>query len=449
MKKLIFVLIVSTCFYACDDLIDENQNSSTIVEDEVAGGRNHRAIPGFNVTIENVSQPKLFFGSGNFGAGPAFPGDEYSFTFNAPPGSYLSFATMFVQSNDLFLAPGESGIPLYDGSTPKSGDITDYIQLWDAGTEVNEEPGVGPNQAPRQSGPNTGPTENGVVQLVNDGYIYDDVDEIVEVTLTSNYGSASGFKVVIKNISGTSILPSPFAPGVYVVHTAPAPLFEEGAPDPMNGLEGLAEDGSNGMLISYLSENTGLATPFSPGLWAIQKAGTNPLFQVGTPDNGKGLENIAEDGDPTNLLVSFRNDPDVRFSQVFNTPAGAGGPAPIFPGEYYEFEFPARPGSYLNFATMFIQSNDLFVGPGENGIALFDKYGSAISGDITEYVALWDAGTEVNEFPGAGPNQAPRQSGPNTGEVENGNVRMVDDGYDYPALNEVIKITITPTTINY
>ena len=30
-------------------------------------------------------------------------------------------------------------------------------------------------------------------------------------------------------------------------------------------------------------------------------------------------------------------------------------------------------------------------------------------------VALWDAGTEKNEVPGVGPNQAPRQAAPNTG----------------------------------
>ena len=69
----------------------------------------------------------------------------------------LSFATMFVPSNDLFFAPDENGIPLFDETgMPKAGDATQYLMLWDAGTEENQEPGVGANQAQRQSGPNTG-----------------------------------------------------------------------------------------------------------------------------------------------------------------------------------------------------------------------------------------------------------------------------------------------------
>jgi hypothetical protein len=62
-------------------------------------------------------------------------------------------------------------------------------------------------------------------------------------------------------------------------------------------------------------------------------------------------------------------------------------------------------------------------------------------------VTLWDAGTEVNEEPGAGPNQAPRQSGPDTGDEEMAGVRPiaeVDDGFSYPAVADVIGVTVTP-----
>lgn len=447
MKKIIFALLLTPLFFwACDDSIDDQTQLDALTVDEAGNrSRTSRQIQSFTVTIENVTVPKAFFASGGFGNGPALPGSEYSFSFNAAPGSSLSFATMFVQSNDLFLGPGEAGISLYDGNgNPKSGDVTGYVDLWDAGTEVNEEPGVGPNQAPRQSGPNTGVDENGNVRLVDDGYTYPVAADIIKVYIESNYGSSTGFKVTISNISSGSGLPSPLAPGNFVVHTANAPLFTVGEPDRGQGLEGVAEDGNNADLTAYLAANTGLTTPFSPGLWAVQRTGFTPMFEVGQPDNGKGLENIAEDGDPTNLLRSFRNDEGVKYSQVFNTPAGTAGPAPIFPGESYQFEVPARAGDYLQFATMFIQSNDLFVGPGPEGIALFDERGNPISGDITKYVELWDAGTEVNEFPGAGPNQAPRQSGPDTGADENGNVRLVDDGYTYPALSDVIRITVTP-----
>jgi len=44
--------------------------------------------------------------------------------------------------------------------------------LWDAGTEVNQAPGFGSEQAPRQGGADTGTAENGVVQAVADGFTY-------------------------------------------------------------------------------------------------------------------------------------------------------------------------------------------------------------------------------------------------------------------------------------
>ena len=56
------------------------------------------------------------------------------------PGDRLSLTTMMGQSNDWFYAPVESGIPLFENGNPISGDITSQIILWDAGTEVNQEP---------------------------------------------------------------------------------------------------------------------------------------------------------------------------------------------------------------------------------------------------------------------------------------------------------------------
>jgi hypothetical protein len=119
--------------------------------------------------------------------GPIGPGGAYEFTVEAVAGQQLSLATMFVQSNDLFYAPEPSGIPLFDGETPVDGDRTDELLLWDAGTEVNEEPGTGPNQAPRQEGPDTGPDEGGSVRRiddVDDGYSYPATTEVVRLTVT-------------------------------------------------------------------------------------------------------------------------------------------------------------------------------------------------------------------------------------------------------------------------
>jgi hypothetical protein len=90
---------------------------------------------------------------------------------------------MMGQSNDWFYAPGESGIELFKNGKPISGDITEQIILWDAGTEVDQEPGIGSDQGPRQKAPNTGQPENGVVRKVQDGKAYSNASEIMRVTI--------------------------------------------------------------------------------------------------------------------------------------------------------------------------------------------------------------------------------------------------------------------------
>ncbi len=195
--------------------------------------------------------------------------------------------------------------------------------------------------------------------------------------------------------------------------------------------------------IENISGDSDLPTPFAPGVWVLHSE-AGPLFIEGEADKGYGLEALAEDGDPSGLAEAL-NGMDLHAG-VFNTPAGADGPGPLLPGESYEFEVKATADTpYLSFATMFVQSNDLFVGPGESGIALFDMDGMAMMGmhDVTADMDLWDAGTEANEEPGVGGDQAPRQSGPNTGlpEIE-GTVRVVDDGYTYPDVSALVKVTI-------
>lgn len=381
----------------------------------------------FKVTIENIFESKDYFNSGTMDA--VGPGAMYSFTFNAGKGHYLSLATMFVQSNDLFYAPAMDGIALYDGSgNPVTGDVTSMINLWDAGTEVNEEPGTGPNQAPRQGNPNTGPDENGNVVLVADvmdGFAYPADEDVIMVSLSHDNGTE--FTVTIKNVSDANAFQTPLAPGIWVVHAMDqAPLFMNGSAASL-GLENLAEDGNNAILAMDLEENIGYVSPFAPGAFSVS-SGVDPVFMSGQPASSE-LEALAEDGNPAG------------FSMAFNTPGGGSSPAPIFPGESYEFSFDASEDDMLSFATMLVQTNDLFIGA--ESINLYTN-GNALSGDITSMVSLWDAYTEVNEYPGAGNNQAPRQSGANTGMDETGNVQQVNDAFSYPLVSDMVKIRITP-----
>ncbi len=360
--------------------------------------------------VEGVMSAGIFnTPDGAEGPAPIGPGGSYSFYVDAAPGYGLSFGTMYIQSNDLFYAPAGTGLPLFDGETPVDGDVTASILLWDAGTEVDEEPGVGPNQAPRQAGPNTGEVENGVVVSIdgmNDGFSYQAVAEVVRVTVT------------------------PLEPVMFY-----ARIENVGAADAV-----ASEDGM------------GQGVPFAPGVWAVHNQ-ADPLFTADAADRGEGMEALAEDGGPSGLLAALEMRAGVLSSGVYNTPVGAEGPGPLLPGHAYEFSFEAYPGDNLSFATMFVQSNDLFYAPDGNGVALFDGEDMPRRANITHYVSLWDAGTEVNEEPGLGANQAPRQAGPDTGDDENGNVVVIADGemgpggFTYPTVASQIRVTLSQTPV--
>src|SRR5918911_1370988 len=185
--------------------------------------------------------------------------------------------------------------------------------------------------------------------------------------------------------------------------------------------------------------------PNSPGLWIVHR-GKQVVFASGQLDRGMGLEAQAEDGRPTALAASVKRANGVIASGVFDTPVGDDKPGPALPGKAYEFTFHATPGDRLTVTTMFAQSNDLFYAPTDDGIALFEN-GRPLSGDITRRFYLWDAGTEVNEEPGIGPNQGPRQAAPNTGPSEHKPVRRIEDvkdGFSYPTVEQVLRVTITP-----
>ncbi len=213
------------------------------------------------------------------------------------------------------------------------------------------------------------------------------------------------------------------------------------------GFDGSKKKAKFKVRIENISDSDGLTAqdgskyPFalSPGLFVVSNKKTN-FFKVGEKA-GVDLEAQAEDGNPEILAKSFLTKFGSNNSGIFNKPVGAEMPAPILPNGIFEFEFTATEGMKLNFAAMFGQSNDLFYAP-KSPIDLFVK-GQPISGDITDKLLLWDAGTEVNQAPGIGDEQAPRQKAANTGKTENGKVGLVKDGFSYPNTKDVLKVTIT------
>ena len=194
-----------------------------------------------------------------------------------------------------------------------------------------------------------------------------------------------------------------------------------------------------------MTASNGQKFPFalSPGMFVLTNKSA-ALFTEGKPSKN-GLEMQAEDGDPSGLVASLvAMHHSSNLHGVFNTPVGAMAAGPIRPGDSYEFTVMAARGTKLFMTQMFGQSNDWFYAPGANGIALFDATGAPVSGDVTDQFYLWDAGTEKDEEIGIGPNQGPRQKGPNTGEAENGVVHRVKDVRWTGKNAEFFRITIAP-----
>jgi hypothetical protein len=192
--------------------------------------------------------------------------------------------------------------------------------------------------------------------------------------------------------------------------------------------------------------STGGTAPFvsAPVLWAVGAAADNPLFVGGRPDAGLGLETLAETGNPARLAENIGSAAGAVTVGVAARPLGASADGPLAPGQAYEFEVTASPGQTLSLAWMFGQSNDLFYS-NDRPIALFDAAGQPVTGDMTARLSLWDAGTEVNEEPGLGPNQGPRQATPDAGTAEHGSVVHVRDRFRYPRTGDVLRVTIAPS----
>lgn len=429
MKNTIFFLLMILTVAACKK------------DQEIVETAPEKETTSFTVTFENVMDAHTFFQAGTTDL--IQPGEINAYSFTAGIGMRLSFTTMLMESNDLFYGFGDEGLPLYDEEGAAIiGNVTNQVHLWDAGTEINETLGEGSSQAPRQEARNSGEQEDGVIQLVDsleDDLIYPVTDSMISVSL--DYDGDHQFTLTIENLSNEELMRSAFSPGVFAIHQPNKYLFkaEEKA---SAGLEMMAEDGDNTLLQEQLMRTTGFTSIIGTGLYLVHQA-SHPIFTEGEKDRGQGLEVLAEFGNPEKLFNTLKNRNDLTDVGLFNNPVGnnilnLGGK--LVPGDKYVFSIEAKTGDYLSIASMLVETNDLFFAFDEAGLELFPE-GRPIEGDVTHRIQLWDAGTEVNQFPGAGNAQPVRNGGAEDAD-EGGVIHPVNDGFIYPLVNELVRVTV-------
>ena len=366
------------------------------------------------ITFENVVTPKDFVQSGRFvgSASPVImPGESISIKFSAGKAQSLMFATMYGASKDWFFASKQPGIKLFDNNgNAITGDVSSEVLLWDNGTR-NDISG-NPESNPVAQVP-------GVVasHLMKLNLSYDDVK--------------SEFTLTISNTSGGTANQTPFSPGVWAVSNYngsqlinSAPFF---TPNALSNPEitDIAQMGNTNKMVTKLNANTGIMTGLSQTLVVVYSGDKNPIYELGQLDSGKGLKEISQFGNVTKLQNSLKALPNVKGVYI-------AGSAPVAPGQKISTNFEVNLGDKIAYVTMFGFSNDWFYA-NEQAVD-----GNTL-GDISSKTALFDSGTGINQYPGAGNHQALFGGMP---QAENIVISKVGNEYPVPPVQNVIKVTI-------
>ena len=367
------------------------------------------------LTVENIVTPKLFVESGSFknmGESPIIqPGQSVSFKFKAGKGQALMFTTMYGKSKDWFFASQQPGIKLFNAQGKAMiGDVSSQVKLWDNGTKNDK----------------TGASESNPIMEVKGV----DASKLLNVML-SYEEPTSEFTLTIKNTSAGTGNETPFSPGIWVVSTfdgnkllAEKPFFTPGEKSNPE-MTDIAQMGKIDKLKMKVEANTGIITGISPVLVIVYQGEKNPIYELGKNDPGMGLKDLAQKGNASKLQESLKKMKGVKGIYI-------AGTAPVGPGQKVMTQYKAGDGDKLAFVTMFGFSNDWFYA---NEQALSAK----LSGDITNKTALFDSGTGVDQYPGAGNRQALFGGTP---QAENKPISKVGTTFPVPPVNKVLKITI-------
>lgn len=394
------------------------------------------------ITIENILNSRPLVESGTFkgsGTPPVIlPGQSVSFSFYAAKKQRLTFAAMYGWSNDLFFAPANPGIALYtEDGEPVTGDVSSDIKLWDNGTRVNQVPGA----AVTHPGTAEATTKNvkEVGNMDDYGNTYLQASQLMKVSLA--YEGNSRFTVTIKNNSGGTANETPFSPGVWTISYVagndllfPEPLYSAGKLS-ANGLTNIAEAGDNSVLSNFLTMNTGVFTPLSPVLVVVYNGAENPFYKTGEKDRNAGLKDLAQKGNADVLASSLKSKAGVKNVYVLKAPSSTvllpmiGNAA----GGKVSQQLTVMKGDRIAIATMYGFSNDWFFATTGHDLD------ATARGDVSSSVGLFDNGTAIDQYPGAGITQFNLSGTP---LQESKAIQAVPNPNAFTTLPAIIKVTL-------
>lgn len=366
------------------------------------------------ITFENIVTPKDFVESGSFqgtNTPVTMPGESVSFKFIAGKAQSLMFATMYGASKDWFFASKQPGIKLFDANgNAITGDVSSEVLLWDNGTKDNT----------------TGTAQNNPIAQVPNV----NASQLVKLNLSYDIVK-SEFTLTIANTSGGTANATPLSPGVWAVSNYngaqllnSAPFF---TPNALSNPEitDIAQMGSITKMVTKLNANTGIMTGLSPALVVVYSGNQNPIYQAGQLDSGNGLKEVSQTGNVMKLQTTLKAMSNVKGVYI-------AGNAPLAPGSKMMTSFSFTPGDKIAYVTMFGFSNDWFY-------ANEQSIDAGTTGDLTSKTTLYDSGTGVNQYPGAGNRQSLFGGTP---QAESIVISKVGTQYPVPAVQNVLKVTV-------
>lgn len=366
------------------------------------------------ITFENIVTPKDFVESGSFqgtNTPVIMPGESVSFKFIAGKAQSLMFATMYGASKDWFFASKQPGIKLFDANgNAITGDVSSEVLLWDNGTKENT----------------TGTAQNNPIAQVPNV----NASQLVKLNLSYDIVK-SEFTLMITNTSGGTANATPLSPGVWAVSNYngsqllnSAPFF---TPNTLSNPEitDIAQMGDITKMVTKLNANTGIMTGLSPALVVVYSGNQNPIYQAGQLDSGNGLKEVSQTGNVMKLQTTLKAMSNVKGVYI-------AGNAPLAPGSKMMTSFSFTPGDKIAYVTMFGFSNDWFY-------ANEQSIDAGTTGDLTSKTTLYDSGTGVNQYPGAGNRQSLFGGTP---QAESIVIAKVGTQYPVPAVQNVLKVTV-------